>query len=160
MVALIRVRMLKNAPAVAQRTKRKSQSEVTQTIETHMLCLFCYCRHAVRLEAHEHPFCPTQKLACPLNRLLGNKTFGCFRIFLVGGLGLLLLDIPVFVLSRNAPVATATLTECLHPPTPCSEIPCRKTPQDDAAAVKAAKITVLEAACCFKTSSATTIHNK
>lgn len=106
------------------------------------------------------PLSPTQELICPLNRLLGNKIFGCFRIFLVWGLGLLLLDIPVFVSSLNAPVAIATLTEYLHPPTPCSELPCRKTPQDDAAAVKAAKITVLEAACCFKTSSATTIHNK
>ncbi|CAM9574356.1 unnamed protein product, partial [Hapterophycus canaliculatus] len=35
-----------------------------------------------------------------------------------------------------------------------------KTPQDDAAAVKADKISVLEARCCFKTSSATAIHNK
>ncbi|CAM9380448.1 unnamed protein product [Ectocarpus fasciculatus] len=35
-----------------------------------------------------------------------------------------------------------------------------KTPQDDAAAVKAAKISVDEARCCFKTTSATTIHNK
>ncbi|CAM9145980.1 unnamed protein product [Ectocarpus sp. 12 AP-2014] len=35
-----------------------------------------------------------------------------------------------------------------------------KTPQDDAAAVKAAKISVDEARCCFKTCSATTIHNK
>eukprot|EP00752_Nemacystus_decipiens_P012677 g11230.t1 len=36
----------------------------------------------------------------------------------------------------------------------------RKTPQDDSAAVKAAKISVQEARCCFKTSSAGTIHNK
>ncbi|CAN0390851.1 unnamed protein product, partial [Scytosiphon promiscuus] len=35
-----------------------------------------------------------------------------------------------------------------------------KIPQDDAAAVKADKISVLEARCWFKTSSATTIHNK
>lgn len=36
----------------------------------------------------------------------------------------------------------------------------RKEPQDDAAMVKAEKISVEEARCCFKRSTAVTIHNK
>lgn len=36
----------------------------------------------------------------------------------------------------------------------------RKQPQDDALAVKADKISVEEARCCFETSSASAIHNK
>lgn len=46
-----------------------------------------------------------------------------------------------------------------HPTLACP-LSFRKLPQDDDAAVKAAKITVQEARCCFKTSSAATIHNK
>lgn len=40
------------------------------------------------------------------------------------------------------------------------ELSTRKMPQDDAAAIKAAKLSIDEARCCFRTSSATQIHNK